>query len=57
MHFLPADAAVYAPDPDKSLAAINRGVEQCIAIDPAQYLWAYKRYKTRPEGEPRFYDR
>lgn len=57
MHFLPAEAAVYAPDPDESLAAINRGVEQCIVIDPAQYLWAYKRYKSRPEGEAPFYQR
>jgi KDO2-lipid IV(A) lauroyltransferase len=55
MHFLPAAAAVYAADLEESLAAINRGVEACIAVDPAQYLWAYKRYKTRPDGEARFY--
>jgi KDO2-lipid IV(A) lauroyltransferase len=22
---------------------------------PEQYLWMHKRFKTRPEGEPRFY--
>ncbi len=54
-HFLPAEDDFYAEDLDASLAALNRGVEQCIATDPEQYLWAYKRYKSRPEGEPSFY--
>lgn len=57
MHFLPAPEDIYSPDLDVSLAAVNRGVEACIAIDPAQYLWAYKRYKSQPGGEPRFYSR
>jgi len=57
VHLLPAEEAFYSEDLDVSLAAMNRGVEQCIAIDPAQYLWAYKRFKSRPEGAPRFYTR
>jgi KDO2-lipid IV(A) lauroyltransferase len=40
---------------DTSLAAVNRAVEDCIAIDPAQYLWSYRRFKTQPEGVPDFY--
>jgi KDO2-lipid IV(A) lauroyltransferase len=55
VHIEPAEEAFYSPDIDTSLAALNRGVERCIAIDPEQYLWAYKRFKSRPEGEPRFY--
>ena len=55
VHIQPAEEAFYSPDIDASLAALNRGVERCIAIDPEQYLWAYKRFKSRPEGEPRFY--
>ncbi|MBT8062585.1 MAG: lysophospholipid acyltransferase family protein [Xanthomonadales bacterium] len=55
VHLVPAEEAFYSEDLDRSLAAMNRGVEKCIAIDPAQYLWAYKRFKSRPEGEPRFY--
>lgn len=55
LHFLAPNPEIYSGDLDVALAAVNRGVEQCIAIDPAQYLWAYKRYKSRPEGEPRFY--
>lgn len=55
LHFLSPDPAILSADLDESLRAVNRGVEQCIGLDPAQYLWAYKRFKTRPEGEPRFY--
>lgn len=55
VHILPGDPAIGGEDLDAALAAVNRGVEQCIAIDPAQYLWSYKRFKTRPEGETPFY--
>ncbi len=57
VHILPADESIYSPDLDESLAALNRGVQRCVELDPAQYLWAYKRFKTRPAGEPRFYGR
>ena len=40
---------------DTSLAAMNRAIEQSITIDPAQYLWSYRRFKTQPEGEADFY--
>ncbi len=55
VHFLPADEAVHSDDLDVALAAVNRGVERCIAIDPAQYLWSYKRFRAQPEGAPPFY--
>jgi KDO2-lipid IV(A) lauroyltransferase len=29
---------------------INQLVEQCIRDNPGQYLWAHRRFKTRPEG-------
>lgn len=34
---------------------INRLVEQAIRQQPEQYLWAHRRFKTRPEGEPSLY--
>ena len=40
---------------EESAAALNRGVEAAIRSLPAQYLWAYKRFKTRPPGEPKLY--
>jgi KDO2-lipid IV(A) lauroyltransferase len=56
VHFMPADEEIHSSDMLTALTAVNHGVEQCIAIDPAQYLWSYKRFKVRPEGEPPFYD-
>ncbi len=35
---------------------MNEFVEQRIQQMPEQYLWTHKRFKTRPLGEPRFYD-
>ncbi len=55
VHMLPPDPAVYSDDLDTALAGVNRGVEHCIAIDPAQYLWTYRRFRAQPEGEPPFY--
>lgn len=55
VHILPADEAVYAEDLDEALAGVNRSVEKCIAIDPAQYLWSYRRFRAQPEGQPPFY--
>lgn len=51
IHVIPADDDIYSADMDLALKAVNCGVEQCIAIDPAQYLWSYKRFRTRPPGE------
>lgn len=55
VHFMKADEDVYSSDVATALAAVNHGAERCIAIDPGQYLWSYKRFKTRPEGEGPFY--
>lgn len=38
-----------------SLTALNAAIEQAVRRLPAQYLWSYKRFKTRPAGEARFY--
>jgi len=49
VHFLPVDEAIYSTDIDTSLTALNLGIEACIAIDPEQYLWAYKRFRHGPD--------
>jgi len=56
VHILPVGEEIYSDDIDVSLAEVNRAIENCIAIDPAQYLWSYRRFKKQPEGEPPFYD-
>lgn len=35
--------------------AINHAIEQQIMQAPEQYLWAHRRFKTRPKGEKDFY--
>jgi KDO2-lipid IV(A) lauroyltransferase len=35
---------------------INRIIETGIRKQPGQYLWAHRRFKTRPEGEPDVYN-
>jgi Kdo2-lipid IVA lauroyltransferase/acyltransferase len=30
-------------------------IEERVLEMPEQYHWLHKRFKTRPEGEPRFY--
>jgi KDO2-lipid IV(A) lauroyltransferase len=40
---------------EESAAALNRGVEAAVRSLPSQYLWAYKRFKTRPPGLPKLY--
>ena len=34
---------------------VNQWIEQAISACPEQYLWAHRRFKTRPEGEPKLY--
>ena len=36
---------------------INQWVERAIRECPEQYLWAHRRFKTRPPGEPTLYDK
>jgi len=55
IHFFPASVAVQETDITEATAAVNKDVETCIRNSPAQYQWSYKRFKTRPEGESRFY--
>ncbi|MEF8728286.1 MAG: lipid A biosynthesis acyltransferase [Accumulibacter sp.] len=36
-------------------ARMNAWIEQAIRSMPEQYYWVHRRFKTRPEGEPRPY--
>lgn len=43
------------PDPVRATAAWHQWLEARIREMPAQYYWVHRRFKTRPEGEARFY--
>ena len=34
---------------------MNAFIEDRVLESPAQYLWTHKRFKTRPDGEPKWY--
>jgi KDO2-lipid IV(A) lauroyltransferase len=42
-------------DPEKDARRMNEEVERAIRQNPDQYLWGYRRFKTRPEGSPPVY--
>ena len=52
MHCIAAPDGVDSQDDLIAATALNRGVEQCVAICPEQYVWPYKRFRRRPEGPP-----
>lgn len=55
LHLLPGDEKIASPDLVEATTALNAGVEKCIALCPEQYLWAYKRFITLPDGSRRPY--
>ncbi len=40
-----------AGDPVANATRMNRAIEALIAPDPAQYMWVYRLFRTRPPGE------
>jgi len=52
-----ADDGIYDENMRTAVTAVNRGIEQCIEVDNTQYLWAYKRFRNRPDGSKSFYKR
>jgi len=35
--------------------AINASIEKFVGLQPANYMWMHKRFKSRPKGEASFY--
>lgn len=42
-------------DAEADTTRMNAFIEQEVLKSPAQYYWVHKRFKTRPEGEAKFY--
>ena len=57
VHMFQSGPAIYSEDMREALTEVNRCIERCIEVDTEQYLWAYKRFRNRPKGEPSFYKR
>lgn len=54
IHILPSPAGLANPDLEVACTALNRGVEQCVALAFDQYQWQYKRFSA--VGLPSPYD-
>jgi KDO2-lipid IV(A) lauroyltransferase len=52
VRFTPLDLS---GDLGTGLEKLNHGIEETVRHDPAQYLWSYKRFRTRPDGDPELY--
>jgi KDO2-lipid IV(A) lauroyltransferase len=57
IHLLPAPPEINREPVARSVAILNRLVETLIRQRPEQYQWGYKRFRTRPDGEPRLYEK
>jgi len=55
VHFRPPLEGFPTADAEADTAALNHYIESEILKCPSQYLWVHKRFKTRPQGEPRMY--
>lgn len=55
LYFFPAPEGIDSVDLQQATRALNTGVEQCLQTHISQYQWSYKRFKTRPAGEPEVY--
>lgn len=55
LHFRAMPEGIDSDDIPSAVAATNQAVEKCVRECPEQYQWSYRRFKTRPDGEPSFY--
>lgn len=55
LHFVPHRHALVDNDLAATARNLNRGAEALIRSKAAQYLWSYKRFRSRPEREAGVY--
>ena len=55
IHIKPALKNFPTEDEAQDMHIINHTIEEIIRQKPEQYLWQYKRFHTRPEGEEKLY--
>lgn len=55
LHFSRAPRAIHEGSVEDSTHCVNAMVEECVRALPDQYQWSYKRFRTRPPGEERYY--
>jgi len=57
VHFYPAWVDYPGDDIQVATQRMNNFIEEQVRVEPAQYLWTHKRFKTRPPGQADVYAR
>lgn len=57
LHFEPPWSDFPGDSIEADTARMNREIERWVRKMPEQYLWAHRRFKTRPAGQPDLYAR
>ena len=55
LHCVPAPVGIDAADDFIAASALNKGIADCVAVCPEQYVWPYKRFRRRPPGSTGLY--
>jgi KDO2-lipid IV(A) lauroyltransferase len=53
--FMPPLENYPSDNAEQDAIRVNNIIEAAIRAHPEQYLWQYKRFKTRPPGEEKIY--
>lgn len=51
VHYREAPPGLDDADDVEAATQLNRGIEACIRECPEQYIWSYRRFRTRPQSE------
>ena len=57
VHIHPAWEHFPSGDMEADTRRMNAFIEECVREMPEQYFWVHRRFKTRPPGETRLYER
>jgi KDO2-lipid IV(A) lauroyltransferase len=57
VRFLPALENFPTDDPEADARRMNIEIEKWVREMPEQYMWSYRRFKTRPKNEPSLYSK
>lgn len=55
LHFINVPSTIYEGSVEDATRCVNAMVEECVRTLPDQYQWSYKRFRSRPAGEKRYY--
>jgi KDO2-lipid IV(A) lauroyltransferase len=57
IHFAPMSADIEQNDTQLATTSMNADLERLVRGNPEQYWWGYSRFRHRPAGEPRLYQK